>query len=152
MSASQRLDDLGIELPATPAPLGAYAPAKTVGTQVFTSGQLPIEADGEVVTGRLGADLGVDDGKRAARAAILRALSAVVSVAGSLDAIREVVRVCVFVNSDPGFTDQALVANGASELLIEIFGEEGRHVRSAVGVAVLPANAAVEVELVVEAA
>ncbi len=113
---------------------------------------MPIDLDGNIITGRLGADVDLDSGKQAARLAILRALSAVVSVAGTIDAIREVVRVCVFVNSTPEFTDQALVANGASELLIELFGEEGRHVRSAVGVAVLPANAAVEVELVVEAA
>ena len=152
MSASERLTELDIELPATPVSLGAYAPAKRVGTQVFTSGQLPIDLDGNIITGRLGADVDLDSGKQAARLAILRALSAVVSVAGTIDAIREVVRVCVFVNSTPEFTDQALVANGASELLIELFGEEGRHVRSAVGVAVLPANAAVEVELVVEAA
>ena len=152
MSASERLTELNIELPATLVSLGAYAPAKRVGTQVFTSGQLPIDLDGNIITGRLGADVDLDGGKQAARLAILRALSAVVSVAGTIDAIREVVRVCVFVNSTPEFTDQALVANGASELLIELFGEEGRHVRSAVGVAVLPANAAVEVELVVEAA
>ena len=152
MSASERLTELDIELPATPVSLGAYAPAKRVGTQVFTSGQLPIDLDGNIITGRLGADVDLDGGKQAARLAILRALSAVVSVAGTIDAIREVVRVCVFVNSTPEFTDQALVATGASELLIELFGEEGRHVRSAVGVAVLPANAAVEVELVVEAA
>ncbi|WP_341729140.1 RidA family protein [Brooklawnia sp.] len=152
MSASDRLAELGVDLPAAPVPLGAYAPAKRVGTQVFTSGQLPIDANGEILTGRLGDDVEVNAGKRAARLAILRALSAVVSVTGDIDAIREVVRVCVFVNSRPDFTDQALVANGASELLIELFGEEGRHVRSAVGVAALPANAAVEVELVVEAA
>ena len=152
MSASDRLAELGVDLPTAPVPLGAYAPAKRVGTQVFTSGQLPIDANGEILTGRLGDDVEVNAGKRAARLAILRALSAVVSVTGDIDAIREVVRVCVFVNSRPDFTDQALVANGASELLIELFGEEGRHVRSAVGVAALPANAAVEVELVVEAA
>lgn len=152
MSASTRLGELGIELPAAPAPLGAYAPAKRVGTQVLTSGQLPIDADGQILTGRLGDGVDTDTGKHAAQLAIIRALSAVVSVTGDIDAIREVVRVCVFVNSSPEFTDQAVVANGASELLIEVFGEAGRHVRSAVGVAVLPANAAVEVELVVEAA
>ncbi len=152
MTASQRLGELSIELPTPPVPLGAYAPAKRVGTQVLTSGQLPIDADGQIITGRLGDGVDTDTGKHAARLAVLRALAAVVTVTGDLDAIREVVRVCVFVNSSPEFVDQAQVANGASELLIEVFGEAGRHVRSAVGVAALPANAVVEVELVVEAA
>lgn len=149
MLASKQLADLGIELPVTAAPLGAYLPAKKVGSQVFTSGQLPINADGKVITGRLGDGLDVAAGQQAARLAILKALAAVATAVGHIDEIREVVRVCVYVNSAPSFTEQALIANGASELLIEVFGEAGRHVRSAIGVAALPANAAVEVELVV---
>ncbi|GAA2183165.1 RidA family protein [Brooklawnia cerclae] len=149
MSASERLAALGIELPPVVTPIGAYVPAKASAGQVLTSGQLPIDAVGQLVAGRLGEDLEVADGQRAARIAVLNALAAAASVAGGLDAVHEVVRVMVFVNSAPGFTDQALVANGASELLGEVFGDAGRHVRSAVGVAALPKNAAVEVELVV---
>ena len=152
MSASERLTELDIELPATPVSLGAYAPAKRVGTQVFTSGQLPIDLDGNIITGRLGADVDLDGGKQAARLAILRALSAVVSVAGTIDAIREVVRVCVFVNSTPEFTDQALVANGASDLMEAVFADAGKHARAAVGVAALPRGAAVEVDAILAVA
>lgn len=149
MSASERLAASGVELPPVVAPVGAYLPAKVFAGQVLTSGQLPVDAGGRLVAGRVGEDLDVADGQRAARIAVVNALAAAASVAGGLDAIREVVRVLVFVNSAPGFTDQALVANGASELLGEVFGEAGRHVRSAVGVASLPKGAAVEVELVV---
>lgn len=151
MLPSERLAALGVDLPDTAAPLGAYVPAKLVGNQILTSGQLPIEVDGSVITGRLGADLGTPDGAHAARVACLKAISAAAAVAGHVDEITEVVRVTVFVNSASDYTEQAQVANGASELLHEIFGDAGRHVRSAVGVATLPVGAAVEVELVVEA-
>ena len=104
---------------------------------------------GNLVAGRLGADLDVPAGQQAARQAALNAVAAAASVAGGIDVISRVVKVTVFVNSDPVFTDQAAVANGASDLLAQIFGDQGRHVRSAVGVAVLPRNAAVEVELTV---
>lgn len=149
MLASERLVDLGIELPLKSTPVGAYLPAKRWGSRVFTSGQLPVLADGKIITGRLGGGLDVAEGQQAARVAALNALAAVVSLLGHVDEIREVVRVVVYVNSSTAFTEQAKVANGASELLIEIFGDAGRHVRSAVGVAALPMNAAVEVELVV---
>lgn len=146
---SERLQAAGHELPAIAVPLGAYIPAKVIGDQVLSSGQLPADVDGQIVTGRLGAGLSTADGAQAAQLACLRALAAVAQAAGGLDRIREVVRVMVFVNSDAHYTEQALVANGASDLLLEVFGDAGRHVRSAVGVAVLPAGAAVEVELVV---
>ncbi len=149
MLASERLVELGIELPLKTAPLGAYLPAKRWGSRVFTSGQLPIQADGKILTGRLGGGLGVTEGQQAARTAVLNALAAITALLGHVDEIREVVRLMVYVNSSTAFTEQAKVANGASELLLEIFGENGRHVRSAVGVAALPMNAAVEVELVV---
>lgn len=150
MLPSERLAELGIELPAAAAPLGAYLPAKRIGGQITTSGQLPVAADGSITTGRLGpGGLDLAAGQQAARVAVLKALSAAAVVAGHVDEIREVIRVVVYVNSSPTFYDQPKVANGASELLIEIFGDAGRHVRSAVGVASLPANAAVEVELVV---
>lgn len=149
MLASERLAELGIELPIRTTPLGAYIPAKQWGSRVFTSGQLPVSADGKIVTGRLGGGLGVAEGQAAARVAVLNALAAVSSLLGHVDEIREVVRVVVYVNSSTGFTEHAQVANGASGVLLEIFGDAGRHVRSAVGVAALPLNAAVEVELVV---
>ena len=149
MLASERLAELGIELPIRTTPLGAYIPAKQWGSRVFTSGQLPVLADGKILTGRLGGGLGVAEGQAAARVAVLNALAAVSALLGHVDEIREVVRVVVYVNSSTGFTEHAQVANGASGVLLEIFGDAGRHVRSAVGVAALPLNAAVEVELVV---
>jgi enamine deaminase RidA (YjgF/YER057c/UK114 family) len=149
MLASERLAELGIELPIRTTPLGAYIPAKQWGSRVFTSGQLPVLADGKILTGRLGGGLGVPEGQAAARVAVLNALAAVSALLGHVDEIREVVRVVVYVNSSTGFTEHAQVANGASGVLLEIFGDAGRHVRSAVGVAALPLNAAVEVELVV---
>lgn len=149
MLASERLAELGIELPVKSAPLGAYVPAKQWGSRVFTSGQLPVLADGTILTGRLGGGLDVAAGQAAARAAVLNALAAVSALLGHIDEIREVVRVVVYVNSSTAFTEHAQVANGASGVLLEIFGDAGRHVRSAVGVAALPLNAAVEVELVV---
>ena len=149
MLASERLAELGIELPVKSAPLGAYVPAKQWGSRVFTSGQLPILADGTILTGRLGGGLDVAAGQAAARAAVLNALAAVSALLGHIDEIHEVVRVEVYVNSSTAFTEHAKVANGASDVLLDIFGDAGRHVRSAVGVAALPMNAAVEVELVV---
>ena len=149
MLASERLAELGIELPVKSAPLGAYVPAKQWGSRVFTSGQLPILADGTILTGRLGGGLDVAAGQAAARAAVLNALAAVSARLGHIDEIHEVVRVVVYVNSSTAFTEHAKVANGASDVLLDIFGDAGRHVRSAVGVAALPMNAAVEVELVV---
>lgn len=148
MSVAHTLADLGIELPTVVAPLGSYLPVLLDGRRIHTSGQLPIDADGNLAAGRLGVDLDVAAGQQAARTAALNALGAVASVV-DLDAVARVVKVTVFVNSDPSFTDQAAVANGASDLLSQVFGDAGRHVRSAVGVAVLPRNAAVEVELTV---
>lgn len=148
MNATVRLAELGINLPKVVAPLGSYVPALVDGRRVHTSGQLPIDAEGKLVEGRLGDGLDVEAGQQAARTAALNALAAVASVA-DINEIARVIKVTVFVNSDPSFTDQAAVANGASDFLAEVFGEAGRHVRSAVGVAVLPRNAAVEVELTV---
>ncbi len=145
--ASERLVKIGIDLPTPATPLGSYLPAKRWGNDVFTSGQLPITADGTLIAGRVGDDIDVNTAQKAARQAAINALAAIAEVAGGIDAIRTIVKVVVFVNSDPSFTDHALVANGASDLLGEIFSDEGFHARSAVGVAVLPKNAAVEVEL-----
>lgn len=149
-TTSQRLADLGIELPPVAAPIAAYVPARRVGDQVWTSGQLPMVAGQLAVRGKLGADVSLADGAAAARTAALNGLAAAAAQVGGVDNIRAILKVVVFVASTPDFTEQPKVANGASELLGEIFGEAGVHVRSAVGVGVLPLDAPVEVELVVE--
>ena len=146
---SQRLADLGLSLPAAPAPVAAYVPAVRFEDLVYTAGQLPLVNGTLRAVGKVGAEVTVDDAVQCARIATLNGLAAVVDVAGDLDVIRRIVKVVVYVASTSGFTDQPLVANGASGLLKEIFGEAGRHARSAVGVAVLPLDAPVEVELVV---
>lgn len=150
MSASERLAELGIELPPVAAPVAAYVPATRVGNQIWTSGQLPSVSGELTATGKIGDQLTADDGAEAARVAALNALAAVADVAGGVDRIKRVVRVVVFVASTPGFTGQPAVANGASDMFGDVFGDAGAHVRSAVGVAVLPLDAPVEVELVVE--
>ena len=150
MTAAERLVELGIELPPVASPVAAYVPALRVGGQVWTSGQLPF-VDGELtLTGKVGAGVSPEDAAEAARTAALNAVAAAADAAGGLDRIRRVAKVVVFVSSTPGFTGQPAVANGASNLLGDIFGEDGTHVRSAVGVAVLPLDSPVEVELIVE--
>jgi len=146
----EKLKSLGIELPEPAKPLAAYIPAKQTGNLVFTAGQLPLVDGNLTVTGHLGKDVEVEAAKAAARVCVINALSAVKGVIGDLDKIKQIVRVVGYVASTPEFTQQPAVVNGASELLLEIFGDSGRHARSAVGVAVLPLNAAVEVELTVE--
>jgi|SRR3954452_5237374 enamine deaminase RidA (YjgF/YER057c/UK114 family) len=150
MSAAERLAALGLTLPPVAAPVAAYIPAVRTGNYVYTSGQLPL-VDGKLQgTGKLGDGVSVEDGAKLARIAALNALAAASSVAGGLDAITRIVKVTCFIASAPAFTGQAQVANGASELLIEVLGEAGRHARSAVGMAVLPLDSPVEVELVAE--
>jgi enamine deaminase RidA (YjgF/YER057c/UK114 family) len=146
---SRRLADLGLSLPAAPAPVAAYVPAVRFEDLVYTAGQLPLLNGKLRAVGKVGADVAVDDAVECARIAALNGLAAVVDLTGDLDVITRVVKVGVYVASESGFTDQPLVANGASELLREIFGEAGRHARSAVGVAVLPLDAPVEVDLLV---
>ncbi|QWC86678.1 RidA family protein [Nocardioidaceae bacterium] len=147
----ERLAELGLELPAVAAPLAAYVPAVRSGSWVLTAGQLP-SVDGELVaTGAVGGEVSAQEAYDAARTATLNALAAVAAEIGSVDHVRRVVRVCVYVAAAPGFTALAQVANGASDLLGEVFGDAGTHVRSAVGAAQLPLDAPVEVELVVEA-
>ena len=141
----------GIELPPVVAPLASYIPARRSGDLIWTSGQLPMVNGELVASGKLGAGVSVVDGVHAARVAALNAVAAAAHEAGGVDNILRVLRVVVYVASHPDFVDQPTVANGASELLAEIFGKEnGAHVRSAVGVSVLPLEAAVEVELIVE--
>jgi enamine deaminase RidA (YjgF/YER057c/UK114 family) len=147
-----RLAALGLALPPVAAPVAAYVPAVRSGPYVYTAGQLPL-AGGELPrTGKVGAQVSVDEAAGLARTCVLNALAAVASVAGGLSAVTRIVKVTGFVASDPSFTGQPLVVNGASELLLEVFGEAGRHARSAVGVAVLPLDAPVEVELIAEVA
>jgi enamine deaminase RidA (YjgF/YER057c/UK114 family) len=151
-TASQRLGELGLTLPPVAPPVAAYVPAVRSGSHVYTSGQLPL-VDGKLQgTGKLGAALTTEDGAALARVAALNALAAVASVAGGIDAIVRIVKVTCFVASAPSFTGQAQVANGASELLLEVFGDAGRHARSAVGMAVLPLDSPVEVELIAQVA
>ncbi len=141
----------GIELPPVVAPLASYIPARRSGDLIWTSGQLPMVNGELVASGKLGAGVSVVDGVHAARVAALNAVAAAAHEAGGVDNILRALRVVVYVASHPDFVDQPTVANGASELLAEIFGQEnGAHVRSAVGVSVLPLDAAVEVELIVE--
>jgi enamine deaminase RidA (YjgF/YER057c/UK114 family) len=151
-TVASRLAELGLTLPEVVPPLAAYQPAVRSGNHVFTSGQLPM-VDGKLpATGKVGADVTPDQAKELARVCALNALAAVKSVAGDLDRIVRVVKVVGFVASDPSFTGQPGVVNGASELLGEVLGEKGVHARSAVGVAVLPLDAPVEVEIQVELA
>jgi enamine deaminase RidA (YjgF/YER057c/UK114 family) len=146
---SQRLADLGLSLPAAPAPLAAYVSAVRFEDLVYTAGQLPLVSGTLRAVGKVGSEVTVDEAVECARIAALNGLAAVADLTGDLDVITRIVKVVVYVASASGFTDQPVVANGASGLLREIFGEAGRHARSAVGVAVLPLDAPVEVELVV---
>jgi enamine deaminase RidA (YjgF/YER057c/UK114 family) len=149
MSVSARLGELGIELPEVVKPVATYVPAVRTGNLVYTSGQLPIQAGKLVGTGKIGADVSVEQGKALARICALNALAAIDSLVG-IDTVTQVVKVLGFVASASGFNGQPGVINGASDLLAEVFGDRGAHARSAVGVYELPRDAPVEVELVVE--
>ncbi len=144
------LRDLNLSVPEAPKPVAAYIPAKQTGNLIFTAGQLPM-VNGELISkGLLGQDVEIDEANKAARICTLNALAAIQGVIGDLDRIKQIVRVVGYVASVPTFTQQPAVVNGASELLLEIFGENGKHARSAVGMAALPLNASVEIELTVE--
>ena len=150
MDADRRLAELGIELPPPPKALASYMPVVAAGGFAFVAGQVAIDGGTILWPGKLGRELDAEAGAVAARHCALQALSALRSELGSLDRIARIVRVLVFVASAEGFTDQPKVANGASDILAEVFGDAGRHVRAAVGVAELPLGAPVEVELMVE--
>ena len=146
----ERLAELGVQIPEVAKPVAAYVPALRTGDHVYTSGQLPMRSGTLMATGKVGAEVTLQDAVGCARQCALNALAAIRAEVGDLSHVRRVVKVVAFVSSTPDFTGQPQVANGASELLGEVFGDAGRHARSAVGVAVLPLDAPVEVEVLVQ--
>ena len=150
MPYEEKLRELGLTLPAPPKPVANYVPAVKVGDLLFLSGVLPSRDGQLVMTGKLGENLTVEQGMEAARVAVLNGLSIVQSIAGSLDRVKQIVKMVGHIASAPGFTDQPQVLNGASDLLVSLFGEAGRHARVAVGAAELPRQAPVEIELIVQ--
>ena len=148
-SISARLVELAIHLPEPAAPVAAYVPAVEIGGFLYISGQLPFRADGSLITGRLGEDYNVAHGYEAAERCAVMLIAQMKRALGSLDRVERIVKLGAFIASDPHFTDQPKVANGASELMEKVFGEAGKHARSAVGVPVLPLGAAVEVDAIV---
>ncbi|MHC2546456.1 RidA family protein [Corynebacterium hesseae] len=151
MGALARLEELGVELPSVAVPLASYIPATRVGNQVWTSGQLPVVGGELPASGKVGAEVSLEKAQELARVAVLNALAAIDGLVG-LDHVTRVVKVVGFVASDPSFTEQAAVINGASDFLGEVFGDAGIHARSAVGVTVLPKDSPVEIEVIVEIA
>ena len=150
MSIETRLDELGIKLPKPAAPVAAYVPTVEQGGLLHISGQLPFREDGSLITGRLGDSLDVPWGAEAAkRCGIMLVAQIKAALGGDLGRVERIVKLGAFIASDPNFIDQPKVANGASELMVALFGDAGRHARSAVGVAVLPLGAAVEVDAIV---
>lgn len=151
MSIDARLIELGITLPQAAAPVASYVPVVVAGNIAHVSGQLPF-VDGELVTGRLGETVSLEQGQQAARACGLMILAQLKAAGIGLDRVERIVKLGAFVNSTPDFTDQPKVANGASDLMVEVFGDKGRHARAAVGVPALPLGAAVEVDAIIELA
>jgi len=146
----EKINQLGFTLPIAPKPLASYVPAVRTGDLVFTAGQLPIKDGSLAFKGKLGKDLSEDEGKKAAQVCALNCLSVIKNEIGNLDNIEKIIKLTVFVSSADGFINHPQVANGASDLIKEIFGENGKHVRSAVGVAELPLNAPVEIDMIVK--
>lgn len=149
MSIDSRLAELGIILPKPAAPVASYVPAVESNGLLHISGQISVSEDGNLILGRLGEDMNLERGIEAARRCGIMLLAQMEAALGSLDRVERIVKLGAFVNSAPNFTDQPKVANGASELMQEVFGEAGRHARSAVGVTVLPLGVAVEVDAIV---
>jgi enamine deaminase RidA (YjgF/YER057c/UK114 family) len=143
-----RLKELGLDLPPAPNPVANYVPALQAGNLLFISGQIAKAADGTVITGAVGTDLTVEDGQKAAQLCALNILSQAKAALGSLDRIQQVVRLTGYVNSGAGFSDHPKVVNGASDLMVQVLGDRGRHTRAAVGASGLPANTAVEVDAI----
>jgi enamine deaminase RidA (YjgF/YER057c/UK114 family) len=146
----QKISELGLTLPSVAPPAGSYLPSITSGNLVFTAGQIPLVEGKLAATGKVGSEISLDRAQELARICLLNGLAAVKSELGDLQRVKRIVKIVGFVSSDPSFTQQPQVINAASDLLAEIFGEAGRHARSAVGVAVLPLDAPVEIELIVE--
>jgi enamine deaminase RidA (YjgF/YER057c/UK114 family) len=150
MSAEARLAELGIELPPAHAPAGSYVPARIAGDLIYVSGQGPERPDGTFTTGKIGGDLSLEEGIEAARLTGLALLSVLRAELGSLDRVVSVVKLLGMVNVAPGFDNTPAVINGCSDLLIAVFGDAGRHARSAVGMAALPFGISVEIELIAQ--
>jgi enamine deaminase RidA (YjgF/YER057c/UK114 family) len=150
MTAEQALTSLGITLPTPPAPAGSYVPVVVTGNLAFVAGQIPVEAGQVKFKGKVGRDVSIEAGQQAARMCTVNALAQLKTALGSLDRIKRVIKVTGFVNCEPSFADQPKVVNGASDLLVQVFGEKGKHARAAVGVSSLPMESAVEVEFIVE--
>ena len=148
-TTEKKLADLGIALPAAPAPVANYVPTVAIGDFLFVSGQISRGGDGKTITGKLGAGVSIPEGREAARVCALNILAQAQAALGTLDRVARIVKLTGFVNAAPTFTDHPQVVNGASDLLVEILGDRGRHTRSAVGVAGLPLDAAVEVEAII---
>ncbi|MBM3946006.1 MAG: RidA family protein [SAR202 cluster bacterium] len=150
MPAEDRIRQLGLQLPPAPAPAASYVTFVQVGNVAYTSGHIPVRPDGSRITGKVGAGLTTEQGAEAARVVGLGLLATIRANLGSLDRVARVVKVVGMVNAGPSFTEHSRVINGCSDLLVEVFGEAGRHVRSAVGMGSLPFDVAVEIEVVVE--
>ncbi len=150
MSYENRLQDLGVSLPELPKPIANYIPAKQVGNRIFTAGQVSSEK-GRDCKGKLGADLSLDDARRATRACVINCLASIRAVSGTLDKVRQVVAVHGLINSTLECTDHAAAMNGASDFMVEVFGDAGKHVRTSAGVASLPMGYAASVYVIVEA-
>ena len=151
MTIEDKLAEMGVTIPDPKPALGSYVPAVQTGNLAFVSGNLPIQADGSMLhSGKLGEDVSVEEGYAATKQCAINCLSAAKGIVGDLNNVQQVVKLRVLVNSAPDFTDQPAVANGASDFLVELFGESGKHARAAVGVTSLPLGASVEVELVLE--
>lgn len=145
-----KLTSIGITLPSPPAPAGSYVPVVVSHNLAFVAGQIPSEGGQVKFRGKVGKDLSIEAGQQAARLCTINALAQLKTALGSLDRVRRVVKVTGFVNCEPSFVDQPKVINGASDLLVQVFGEDGKHARAAVGVISLPLDSAVEVEFIVE--
>ncbi|MBX3327637.1 MAG: RidA family protein [Nitrospira sp.] len=150
MSYEAKLKELGVTLPDPPKPVANYVPVVRVGDLLFLSGVLPSRDGQLIMTGKLGQELTIEQGKEASRVAVLNGLSIIRHAAGSLDRVKQIVKMVGHIASAPGFTDQPQVLNGASDLLVALFGDAGRHARVAVGAAELPRQAPVEIELIVQ--
>jgi len=150
LEIEKRIKSLGLELPEVPKPVASYVPALKSGNYVFTSGQIPFVKGELKYKGKVGKDLTLEEGYECAKMTVLNCLAAIKSVIEDLDRIKQVVRVTGFINSAPGFVEQPKVLNGASDLLVQIFGERGKHSRLAIGVSELPLGAALEIDLIVE--